>query len=166
MTFTTLDQLSHQDILGLEHRARKNGTAIAPSMLIGRWCPRKLWAAGQDQANALQSLVLNLLGAELLIENSSELMPEPLQLSNSVRIGLLMLRFRGAAWFSGRRPLLQFRFDELELRLGPWILFKRQLPKPEPRRTPFFALIGVNPRGWLLARGRGGGLALWQCQCA
>ena len=166
MTITTLDQLSHKEVLAMEKGARKNGTGISPSMLTGRWCPRKLWTAGQDQANALQSFVLNLLGAELLIENSSAPMAEPLQLSNAVRIGPLILRFLGPGWFSGRRPLLQFRFDELELRLGPWLLFKLQLPKPEPRRTPFFALIGVNPRGWLLARGRGGGLALWQCQNA
>ena len=36
--------------------------------------------------------------------------------------------------------------------------------QPEPRRRPFFALIarsGAADNGWLLARGRGGGLALW-----
>jgi len=30
-----------------------------------------------------------------------------------------------------------------------------------PKRMPFFALIARDPSGWLAARGRGGGLALW-----
>jgi hypothetical protein len=30
------------------------------------------------------------------------------------------------------------------------------------RLMPFFALIARDSNGWLAARGRGGGLALWQ----
>ena len=42
------------------------------------------------------------------------------------------------------------------------LLLQRPLPVPVPRRMPFFALIHRDPAGWLAARGRGGGLALWR----
>jgi hypothetical protein len=86
-----------------------------------------------------------------------------------VRIGGLELRFRGWGRLAGRRPLLQFGFDQLELRLGGRRLLRRPLPPVDPRRQPFFALIASgtdDPGRWLLARGRGGGLACWRCPSA
>jgi hypothetical protein len=69
--------------------------------------------------------------------------------------------------------LLVFWFEQLEVRLGPWLLIQRALPKPAEAKLPFFALIaGGSSRGisgsnnaeerWLAARGRGGSLALWR----
>jgi hypothetical protein len=42
------------------------------------------------------------------------------------------------------------------------VLFQKAIPSPAPQRLPFFALIARDPSGWLAARGRGGGLALWR----
>jgi hypothetical protein len=84
---------------------------------------------------------------------------------NSVQLGALQLRFSGSGNLRGRRPLLEFWFDQLELRLGRQSLWSQAISRqPQPRRRPFFALIarsGATENGWLLARGRGGGLALW-----
>ena len=74
----------------------------------------------------------------------------------------LELRFRGVGRLLGSRPLLQFSFQELQLSLGGRVLLHRALPEPAPQRLPFFALIARDPSGWLAARGRGGGLALWR----
>lgn len=163
MSINGLEQLSHGELLTLEQRVRHDGTGISPSMVIGRWQPRRLWSAGNTEASSLQALVLNLLGAQLLIENSPQDMEQPLLISNSVRLGPIVLRFSGPGWFTGRRPLLMFRFDQLQLSLSSWRLLQRQLPQPKANKTPFFALIAVTPCAWLLARGRGGGLALWRC---
>ena len=93
-----------------------------------------------------------------------------MRLVNSVRLGAIELRFEGTGQLQGRRPLLVFSFDRLRLLLGGRVVFERALATPDPRRTPFFALIGAErardsvlkePKGWLAARGRGGGLALW-----
>jgi len=73
----------------------------------------------------------------------------------------LELRFRGAGQLLGRRPLLQFSFQQLQVSLGGRLLIQRDLPEPAARRLPFFALIARDPSGWLAARGRGGGLAVW-----
>jgi hypothetical protein len=64
------------------------------------------------------------------------------------------------------RPLLVFRFELLELQLAGRTLLRRPLPAPEPQRLPFFALIARDSSGWLAARGRGGGLALWRLAAA
>ena len=93
-----------------------------------------------------------------------------------MRLGALELRFTGAGRLRGARPLLEFWFERLELRLGSALLLARPLAPMEPRRLPFFALIGASRPGassglapdpgadpaWLAARGRGGGLALWR----
>jgi hypothetical protein len=79
-----------------------------------------------------------------------------------VNLGPLELRFRGTGRLVGRRPLLQFSFQELQLSLGGLVLLRRTLPELPPQRLPFFALIARDPSGWLAARGRGGGLALWR----
>lgn len=93
----------------------------------------------------------------------------PLEIINSVRLGTLELRFCGEARLQGRRPLLLFRFLRLQLRLGGQALLDRPLPADAPFSSrpvaglPFFALIAADPEGsWLAARGKGGGLALWQ----
>jgi hypothetical protein len=75
----------------------------------------------------------------------------------------LELRFEGRARLAGSRPLLWFGFDQLQLRFGSQVFLQRPLPPAAAQRQPFFALIGKGP-GWLAARGRGGGLALWQLQ--
>lgn len=86
-----------------------------------------------------------------------------LKLTNAVQLGPLVLRFQGPGWLEGRRPLLRFQFDQLEIRAGQRLLLQRSLPAPDPRRGAFFALIASGAEGsWLAARGRSGGLAVWR----
>ena len=81
--------------------------------------------------------------------------------TNAVNLGPIELKFQGPGSLIGKRPLLSFHFNSLTLRMGALVLLKKTLPIPDQRRTPFFALIERNPEGWMAARGRGGGLALW-----
>ncbi|MEO1002626.1 MAG: hypothetical protein AAFX65_05880 [Cyanobacteria bacterium J06638_7] len=151
-------------LLQLEALARRAGTGITSEKLIGPWRLHQLWSREQAAPQQSQAALLRLLAASLTISPGS-----PLQLCNSVRLGPLELRFRGWGRLQGRRPLLQFGFEQLELLLGPRLLLQRSLPAVEPRRQPFFALIacGSDSQGrWLLARGRGGGLACWRCPSA
>ena len=76
-------------------------------------------------------------------------------------LDLLNSNSRGPGLLKGKRPLLIFHFDSLALRIGGIVLLKKVLPTPDQKRMPFFALIERNPDGWMAARGRGGGLALW-----
>lgn len=150
--------ISGAALLQLEASARSQGSGISAEDLEGCWRLRQVWSKGSSHPAAASSWMLGSLQAQLLISRKAA----GLVLGNSVQLGALELRFTGPAELRGKRPLLQFWFERLELRLAQQVIWSRSLGKPEQRRVPFFALIAREPTGWLAARGRGGGLALWE----
>ena len=162
---------SGEQALALEQLSRRQGSAITAEQLFGRWRLQLLWSKGRAQPNPATAALLRGLQASLSIATGDVTPDAPsmergdLKVVNSVQLGALQLRFSGSGNLRGRRPLLEFWFDQLELRLGRQSLWRQAISRqPEPRRRPFFALIarsGAADNGWLLARGRGGGLALW-----
>ena len=158
---------SGEQALALERLSRSQGSGIIAKQLFGHWRLQLLWSKGRAQPNPATAALLRGLQASLSIatRDAPSLETGELTVVNSVQIGALQLRFSGSGNLRGRRPLLEFWFDQLELRLGGQRLWRQAISRqPEPRRRPFFALIsrsGAAKNGWLLARGRGGGLALW-----
>lgn len=182
-------------ILELERLARQRGCGLRDADLLGCWRLERVWGREQPSGadlTALTAPLLRALGARLVLGPAIGGTPDGtpgdggvgsgrLALSNAVALGALELRFEGEGRLRGRRPLLEFQFDQLIVRWGETVLLRRSLPAPDPRRRPFFALIaasspadsaspaaeaadaGAAPAGmaWLAARGRGGGLALW-----
>ncbi|MBM5783309.1 MAG: hypothetical protein FJ076_00395 [Cyanobacteria bacterium K_DeepCast_35m_m1_288] len=148
---------SAEQLLALERQAREQGTGLDAEALQGRWQLELVWPKGTRRPSAFSGWLLRGLSARLEISTDAE----GLALSNDVNLGPLELRFRGVGKLLGRRPLLQFRFQQLQVSLGGRLLIQRELPTPAAKRMPFFALIARDPGGWLAARGRGGGLAVW-----
>ncbi len=148
-------------ILELERRSRSQGSGLTATDLEGSWLLSQLWSRQQARPLAAAAL-LRPLAATLELHPSSD---GAVAVTNSVQLGRLQLRFDGAGTLRGRRPLLVFWFERLQLRWGERVLLQKALQRPEPRALPFFALIATGRQGdgaWLVARGRGGGLALWQ----
>ena len=151
--------LSSTKLLSLEENARKMGSGVQHADLIAKWLLHKLWSKNGSPAPLGITFLLRILHASLALSNAEE---GTLQIANQVSIGPLRLRFEGSANLQGHRPLLQFSFERVELVLSGRKLIVRDLPQPDIRQRPFFALIAVDKeKGWLAARGRGGGLALW-----
>lgn len=151
---------SGEDLLALERQCRRSGSGITVASLIGTWRLRATWSRDGTPAPAASAALLRGLGACLIL--SGEETDGALQIVNQVNLGSLRLRFDGEAELTGRRPLLMFSFRSVRLSLGKLTLFERDLPQPDARRMPYFALIGLDrEQGRLSARGRGGGLALW-----
>jgi len=148
-----------EQLLALEARVRRAGTGLQVGDLLGCWRLEQIWVKGSASPSPFSAGLLRSLQARLELEPGLE---GGLLISNAVSLGGLELRFRGVARLLGPRPLLQFSFDRLQLSLAGRVLLQRPLPAPPPRREPFFALIARDPSGWLAARGRGGGLALWR----
>ncbi|MCT0213490.1 MULTISPECIES: hypothetical protein [unclassified Synechococcus] len=170
-------------LLDRERTSRRDGSGLRAEQLLGTWVLAQTWPRRAGQPAALSSALLRVLGARLILAAATAPLA-PLRITNRVQLGALELSFQGQAWLEGRRPLLIFRFEQLQLRLGDWLWLDRPLAGP-PASTgpgqrhgalPFFALIatetlagdasgsgpGSEPPGrWLAARGRGGGLALW-----
>jgi hypothetical protein len=167
------------ELLKLERGSRRQGTDLEAADLLGIWRLQRVWPRQGGEPSGPSSVLLRGLGARLEISAagppsatldtpwpgpaSAPAPGEGLGLVNAVSLGPLELRFEGRARLAGPRPLLWFGFDQLQLRFGSQVLLQRALPPAAAQRQPFFALIGKGP-GWLAARGRGGGLALWQLQ--
>lgn len=151
---------SGAELRAKERLARQTSSGIRAADLEGCWLLDQVWPQRSDRPAKFSNALLRGLGARL--EISPHDLGEELALGNAVRLGALELRFQGRGRLVGSRPLLQFQFDALELSLAGRTLLRRSLPPPQPRRLPFFALIARGPEGWLAARGRGGGLALWR----
>ena len=151
-------------LLAAEKLSRQKGSGLTPEALGAEWRLDQLWAKQRTAPPmAPAAALLRSLKATLSIRPGIQ--PTSLRIHNSVQLGTLKLLVEGPAHLTGRRPLLVFWFEQLEVRLGPWLLIKRALPKPAEAKLPFFALIASGTNGeerWLAARGRGGGLALWR----
>ena len=156
-------ELSGSEVLSLERRSRSNGSGLSHETVQGHWRLDQLWSKRLAQPEAATATVLRALQASLAI--SANPTGNGLAVLNSVQLGALQLRFSGEGSLRGKRPLLEFWFTQLEVRCGDHSLWKQAITSPpEARKRPFFALIarqGDDKSGWLLARGRGGGLALW-----
>jgi len=165
----------------LERSSRRLGTGLGPADLVGIWRLHQVWPRKGGEPSGPSSALLRSLGARLEINTASDPSSGPsspwpgppgdpgsgqgLRLVNAVHLGPLELRFVGRARLAGPRPLLWFGFDQLQLGLGARVLLQRNLPPAPSQRQPFFALIGKGD-GWLAARGRGGGLALWRLEAS
>ena len=148
-------------LLELERSSRQQGSGIDGASICAIWWLDQLWGRRQARSMGRSAALMRTLQACLEIGMEAE----RLVLRNSVTIGALSLCFYGHGQLQGRRPLLQFSFDRLQVRWGERILLERSLPQPEASKLPFFALIALDRQGevgWLAARGRGGGLALWR----
>ena len=157
-----IESITLSGLLEQEAQARSQGSGIQATALLGTWSPQRLWGKGEEHESQGQTKLLQWLNARLSISSAEADQPGDLSIANSISLGPLRLRFNGPGWLQGKRPLLCFRFDRLTLELGGRTLFQRQLPEPAPKKTPFFALIAAEQNQWLVARGRGGGLALWR----
>ena len=145
-------------LLALERQVRESGTTLEASALQGSWRLQMVWSKGASASSPLSNWALQGLRARLELE---PLQGQQLRVSNAVNLGPLELRFIGEGHLKGRRPLLMLSFQTMVLKAWGRCWMQRTLPAPAPQRFPFFALIARSPDGWLAARGRGGGLALW-----
>ena len=150
--------MTGNDLLTRERQVRTEGSGINADDVIGCWQLQTIWPKGQSDANTLSGWLLRSLGACLEISLDDD---KQLRLRNAVNLGALALQFSGPGELGGGRPLLSFHFEHVRLTLGAITLLQRSLPAPPAKRKPFFALIHRDSSGWLAARGRGGGLALW-----
>ena len=151
--------ITSSEILQRERQARLLGSGIAPDSLEGVWILQNTWSKHGKRPTPGTDPLLRSLGARLQLEQRDE----KWAIVNQVNLGSLRLRFQGAAQLKGSRPLLTFGFCSVDISLAGRTLLHRSIPQPSPQRIPFFALIAMAPDGqWLTARGRGGGLALWQ----
>ncbi len=154
---------SLQKLTEFEKIARLEGSGIKFESLLGLWKFNSVWKQGSVKENSVSSTLLQVLSASLELKRVS-MNPdeEKYTIANSIKLGLITLRFSGLANLERKQPLLLFSFDCLQINLISTTILKLAIPKPDLKKRPFFALIAIDSDGkWLSARGKGGGLALW-----
>lgn len=157
---TTAPRPDRETLLNLEREARRQGSGIQADQLNGCWQLQATWNRSGDPSTPGTDACLRALNACLILKLSPE--SEHIQIENSVQVAGFQLSFQGSAQLKGKRPLLVFSFDRVQLKIGHRICFSKAIDTPSSQRMPFFALIHLDPsQAVLIARGRGGGLALW-----
>ena len=159
MTSTALG-LDRPTLLRLEREARLNGSGIQADQLEGCWYLQTTWKRSGDASTPGTDGCLRALNACLILTVSPG--SDHIQIENQVQFAGFQLSFQGLAELKGERPLLFFSFEKVQLKLGKHVWFSKAIETVSSQRMPFFALIHLDSsQGWLVARGRGGGLALW-----
>ena len=146
----------------LEKKSQKNGSGIVYEELLGIWKFQYVWGKESDEIKNISSSILQVLSARLELKKKNKEDQINFEIKNSINFGLLNIIFKGSAELKGLRPLLTFYFEELQISISNFPIFKKELKKPEDKKMPFFSLVGISTKdNWLCARGRGGGLAIW-----
>ena len=163
MDINTIDLPTIGKLKELEKKARVEGSGIEFDSLLGLWKFNSVWKQGSDTDDSISSTLLQVLSASLELKRDTQNIGEnKFIIANAIKFGLLTLRFSGYANLERKQPLLFFSFDCIQIKLASLTILNRSLPAPDQKKRPFFALIGIDPdEGWLSARGKGGGLALW-----
>ena len=152
--------LDRRTLLNLEREARLNGSGIQAEQLGGCWYLQTTWKRSGEASIPGTDGCLRALNACLILTLSPA--SDRIQIENRVQFSGFQLSFQGLAQLKGERPLLFFSFESVQLKIGEKIWFRKAIETASSQRMPFFALIHLDPsQGLLIARGRGGGLALW-----
>jgi hypothetical protein len=146
-----------------------------PSML-GEW--RLCFATGTKKVQKRGGIILgkgfyvpNFAKAKIAFSANTDEELGRGEITNSAELGFIKLQFTGLTKYWGKKNLLAFDFQQIELSLFNRTLYRgnvksRKTPNQDfysqavIGKLPFFAFFLVNDN-FIAARGRGGGLALW-----
>ena len=137
----------------------RTGSKITTDDLLGEWKLNELWSKGKNNHKPFTSWLLRRIAACFKIDNCQN----DLTFSNSIKLGILNIRFVGPCRLTERkRQILFFNFNTIQIRIAGVTVMDRTIKMIKNEKEPFFVLIGNESKQWLAARGRGGGLALWK----
>ncbi|WOD37436.1 hypothetical protein [Nodosilinea sp. E11] len=165
-------------LLTAERQVKQQRQQFSPDGLLGTWrlrftAPKKpTTQAGKPTSSGFYIPGLAVATLSFSRDRAPDLAPttDLFTIQNQLQVGALKLRFTGPAKFLPKKNLLAFDFVRLQVLVGDLCLvnlpLKGKAAKPEPflaasvGKLPFFSFFAVEP-GYVAARGRGGGLALW-----
>ena len=152
-----------EEISKLEKMANKEGSGINAEDLLGFWKFQYVYKKGVAVIDNVSSSFLQILYASLeLKENKTQDSSSAFEIKNSIKFGFLSIEFTGKAQLKGSRPLLNFYFENLLIKILNITIINQSLPETDSKKTPFFSLIALGEnKKWLCARGKGGGIAIW-----
>lgn len=164
-------------LLQAEKAVRQERQTYPLTSLLGSWqlyfsAPSKVHLH-QDQASGKGFYFPQFAPAQISFRaaaSSGGQDADPLEISNQVHAGPLLLRFNGPARYLSQKNLLSFNFQQIHFGLlgrtvyqGGFRGSKTQAERFDDQpisQLPFFRFFLIT-EDFIAARGRGGGLALW-----
>ncbi|WP_035987442.1 hypothetical protein [Leptolyngbya sp. KIOST-1] len=161
-------------LLRAERQAKQQRQSLSLGALLGTWrlrftAPNKpTYRAGESTSKGFY--MPGLAVATIAFSQDSD---QQLSIQNQLQVGPVRLRFTGPAKFLAKKNLLAFDFVRLQLMVGRLNLLNLPLRSKAAKagdfaatsvaKLPFFSFFAAE-EGYLAARGRSGGLALWAKQ--
>ncbi|HZG38017.1 MAG TPA: hypothetical protein VEZ50_04985 [Nodosilinea sp.] len=158
-------------LLAAEQQTKQQRHQISTEALLGNWqlrftAPKKpALKAGQPTSGGFY--VPGLAVASISFSRGDD---DQLTIQNQLQVGPTRLRFTGPAKVLPKKNLLAFDFVRLQIMAGSLTVIDRSLRSKAAKaddfaatgvgKLPFFAFFAAQ-EGYIAARGRGGGLALW-----
>jgi hypothetical protein len=158
-------------LLEAERQTKAERRQLAPEALLGTWrlrftAPKKpAYKAGKPEGSGFYMPGVAI--ASLCFSHDDD---GQLTVQNQLQVGPAKLRFTGPAKFLPKKNLLAFDFVRLQVLVGGWSLINFPLRSKAAKagdfaatsvaKLPFFSFF-VAEAGYVAARGRSGGLALW-----
>lgn len=167
-------QLVTAALLKAEQQTKQARQPISAEALLGTWrlrftAPNKpAYKPGQSTQKGFYIPNLAIATIGLNCNDADQLM-----IQNQLQVGPIRLRFTGPAKLLPKKNLLAFDFVRLQVWVGGLNLINLPLRSKAAKagefatapvaKLPFFALFAAQ-EGYIAARGRSGGLALWAKQ--
>ncbi len=139
-------------ITGTQKARKQAGIALGKGRYIPQWLDINITYKATKQSDALAEWQLG-------------------RTTNSVSLGLIQLTVSGPIKFQSQKRLLAFDFTHISLQLGSWTVYQGAMRGGDKTdatfeetaisQLPFFSYFHVEEK-LIAARGRGGGLAIWQ----
>ncbi|MBD2112724.1 MULTISPECIES: hypothetical protein [Cyanophyceae] len=158
-------------LLDAERQTKVERRQFSPEALLGNWrlrftAPKKpTYKAGKPQGSGFYMPGLAI--ASLCFSRDDN---DQLTIQNQLQVGPVKLRFTGPAKFLPKKNLLAFDFVRLQVLVGSLTLINLPLRSKAAKagdfvatsvaKLPFFSFF-MAEEGYVAARGRSGGLALW-----
>ena len=158
-------------LLQTEASIRQTRSQFSESDLLGNWRLHFVSAGKVNlSSKRLRGFFLpSFLPAQIGFQRNEIHDSSPLCVTNQITIGLIQLKFTGPARFESKKNLLGFDFTRIEVIVLGQRVYEGAVPSSRTNQNfqdisigklPFFAFFAVTD-GFIAARGRGGGLAMW-----
>ncbi|MBW4482117.1 MAG: hypothetical protein KME14_06210 [Tildeniella torsiva UHER 1998/13D] len=158
-------------LLEAERQTKAERRQFAPEALLGTWqlrftAPKKpAYKAGKPEGSGFYMPGIAIASLRFSRDDDGQL-----NIQNQLQVGPTKLRFTGPAKFLPKKNLLAFDFVRLQVVAGGLTLINLPLRSKAAKagnfvstsvaKLPFFSFF-VAEEGYVAARGRSGGLALW-----
>lgn len=162
-------------LLQAEKAAKQQRLFYPFESLLGQW--RLCFATGTRKVKRRGGIVLGkgfylpkFARAYISFSANLEQASEIGEIGNQVRLGSVLLKLTGPSRYLGKKNLLVFDFNQMQVSLFDRTVYRGQIRGGKDQaqdfynqpiaKLPFFAFFLVT-EDLIAARGRGGGLALW-----